>query len=495
MSNIRVTYSGLVAFVIGIAGVFTGLIYTVILTRSLSVTEFGTWNLVLGLIGYVVVFEPIISYWTTREVSRNIDSGRTALLSSGLLSTVAMIGYLFAAYVVGNQTNVDINILYSAVILIPIIFLNKTLTAINLGWKPHTISYGTLGYSVIQIPFAFVFLYHLDMGVFGVILSSIIAYVTSIGILGFYSFEKLKTTIKIKYLKKYFKRFWLPLYPGFGSMIYFLDVSIFSIITKSVEGVAIWAVCIVVPNIISQAALVSRAVYPKLLGDVNKDYLKGNITQLFYFSIPLTGLSIVFAEPALFLLNPIYREASLIVTFVSLFVFLNTLIGVFQSLLIGQEKVDVNDSSTLRDFLHSKLFHMPTITIIQYGIYIVSLTTMLLLLESSTSQLHLVMYWSIIAFLTQIPIIAYLYRLVYKTFGSVIDFKSMMKYLLISALVFGAVYFMIDEFLNYQNDLFSFVPLLLLLGIISIGFYIVITYVVDFRTKQLVQAILKEIKH
>lgn len=70
-----------------------------------------------------------------------------------------------------------------------------------------------------------------------------------------------------------------------------------------------------------------------------------------------------------------------------------------------------------------------------------------------------------------------------------------MKYLLISALVFGAVYFMIDEFLNYQNDLFIFVPLLLLFGMISIGFYVVITYVVDFRTKQLVQAILKEIKH
>ena len=76
MSGIRVTYSGLISFSIGLVGVLTGLIFTLIITRELSQEEFGTWSLIGGLTGYVLILEPIISYWTTREIARNKKSGK-----------------------------------------------------------------------------------------------------------------------------------------------------------------------------------------------------------------------------------------------------------------------------------------------------------------------------------------------------------------------------------------------------------------------------------
>jgi len=60
MSGIRVTYSGLIAFVVGILGIITGLVFTMIITRSLTLTEFGSWSVigsfempVLGYAGYL----------------------------------------------------------------------------------------------------------------------------------------------------------------------------------------------------------------------------------------------------------------------------------------------------------------------------------------------------------------------------------------------------------------------------------------------------------
>ena len=495
MSNIRVTYSGLISFVIGIISVFTGLIFTFIVTRTFTPIEYGTWNLINGLFGYVIIIEPIISYWTTREISRNLDSGKTAIFSSGLFSIIAIIGYIVVVFLVAPQTDVNQNVLFFAVMLIPVIFLNKTLTAINLGWKPHAISYGSLFYSIAQIPLALLFIYFLELGVYGIIITSLIAYIISIIILGIYGFEKIKTTFHKKFLKKYLSYFWISLYPGIGSMIYFLDVSIFSIITKSVEGLSLWAVSLVVPNIISQSALISRAVYPKLLGASNDQYLKGNLTQLFYFAMPLTALAITFSRPALFVLNPIYDEAATVIIFTSLFVFLNTISGVFQSLLTGTDKVDISESSTIQNYIRSKLFFMPTLSLIQYGSYAFFLTIFLLLFASHTSQLNLVIYWSIIALLTQLPITIYLYILVRQKFTSFLDYTSIFKYFFTSLIVFGLNFLLMENFLNYDVSFIEFIPNLLLLIGLTLGSYLTITYIVDSRTKVLFQSIFKEIKN
>ena len=78
MSNIRVTYSGLFFFIVGIVTIFTGLGFMLIVTRSLNPQEFGTWTLLYGLILYVTLIQPITSDWVTREVARGEKSAKTA---------------------------------------------------------------------------------------------------------------------------------------------------------------------------------------------------------------------------------------------------------------------------------------------------------------------------------------------------------------------------------------------------------------------------------
>ena len=83
MSEIRVTYSGLISFFIGLVGVVTGLILILIITRTLTSEEYGTWSLILGLIAYGLVAEQIFSFWAYREMARGLDSAKTAILFNG----------------------------------------------------------------------------------------------------------------------------------------------------------------------------------------------------------------------------------------------------------------------------------------------------------------------------------------------------------------------------------------------------------------------------
>ena len=107
MSGIRVTYTGLISLVGGIISIFTGVVFTLIITRSVTPEEYGTWGLIIGLITYVTLIGPIVSYWSTRDTARNIQSGKTAILSTMLISTGAISIYILISYLMSDYTNVE----------------------------------------------------------------------------------------------------------------------------------------------------------------------------------------------------------------------------------------------------------------------------------------------------------------------------------------------------------------------------------------------------
>ena len=71
----------------------------------------------------------------------------------------------------------------------------------------------------------------------------------------------------------------------------------------------------------------------------------------------------------------------------------------------------------------------------------------------------------------------------------------MIKYLVISAGIFGFTYFVMEEHLVYNERIFEFLPQLLLFVVIAAGGYLLISYFTDRKTKDLFNAILKEIRN
>jgi O-antigen/teichoic acid export membrane protein len=495
LSGIRVTYTGLISLIGGIISIFTGIIFTLIITRSVTAEEYGTWGLILGLVTYVMLIGPIVSYWSTRDTARNIQSGKTAIWSSMLLSIGAISVYIPISYLMSNYTNVENNVLLFAAILVPTMFINGILVAINLGWKPHAISYGTLAYGISSIPLALFLIYYLNFGVTGIIISVFLANIVSIIILFYYAKEKIVNRFNKAFLKKWLKFSWIPIYPGIAVLVTGFDISIFTIITGSVIGLAFWTAAMVFPAMISHTGLISRAIYAKLLEEKTKEFMSENLTLVFYFGIILISLVITFARPALYALNPIYEIAFPVAIIMSFEVFLSVFTNIFLLSLAGIERVDKFENSTFKDYLKSKLFFPQTIRLIQTCIYVLILTVGLLILVGfGSSNQELLLFWASIALITQIPLVCVLYYLVQKNIMIKLEISRIAKFALIAIGVFGFTYVLTNQFLVYSPDIASFIPNVLMFASFGVGLYIIITYLIDNKIRNLVHAVIYEIK-
>ena len=333
------------------------------------------------------------------------------------------------------------------------------------------------------------------MGIIGAISATVVAYLASIIILGIYARDKIRGKFKKEFFKKWIKLGWLSIYPGISNVIYHLDVIIFSVISGSVVGLAFYSASQTVSNLVANSSLVSQAVYPKLLEGGKNEHVQENLMQFFYFAFPLTALCIVFAKPALFALKPIYDIAMPVVVFMTIRAFLYSLGGIYNQFILGIEKVDINEKSTFSDYIKSKLFHIPTVILIQYTTYAVTMVIGLWLLKPHTnSTIDLVTYWSIISLGTQVPFTIYFYISARKHFKPKMNWKSLLKYLLTSTGIFVVIYLFMDRFLIYKRNILEFLPNVLLFAGIGIGSYILLTYLLDSRTKKLFNAIINEIK-
>jgi hypothetical protein len=270
---------------------------------------------------------------------------------------------------------------------------------------------------------------------------------------------------------------------------------IFSLLTGSVLGLAFYGAAYAVANVVGHAGFVSQSIYPKLLEGGKKEFLQENLSLFFYFAFPLAAISIVFAKPALFALNPEYEIAVIVVIFLTIRAFAYTLGGIKSGVILGIESIDLDEKATYKDFIKSKLFLIPTISLIQYSSYVGILAITLIILEPySLSTLDLVIYWAIISLATQVPFTVYFSLLVRKKIKISLDFKRLVKYFLISIGTFGITYYLMQEFLIYTKSIFQFLPNLLPFVVFGIGIYILITYITDLKTRELFNSIINEIK-
>ena len=494
MSNIRVTYSGLIGFVVGIVSVLTGIMFTIIVTRRLSPEEFGIWAIIGSMLAYFLIAEPIISYWSTRQIARGEPTGKTSLFSSTMFSFGTIPVYLILAYFVSSVSSEHLDFLLLGAVLLPVMFVSQTLVSINLAHKPHAISFGLLGFESIKIPAGLALVYFLVLGVTGAILAILVAYLGKIVIQLYFAQPKLKDKFSIQIFRRWIKLSWIPLYGNIGSFIWSLDIVLFSIITGSLVGVAYYGVSIAISSVIAHAGMISQAIYPKLLAEQKSEFIQENFSRLLYFAIPLLGFTIIFSKSALFILNPVYIIASTVVILLSFRTFFYVINGVFYKILLGVETVDVEKNPTFSKLVKSKLIQVPTIINIHYGLYIGILVSVLLLLNSTNiSDLDLIIIWSTISVALQIPFCIYIFILVQKSVNLSIPFVDISKYV-IGTIGFVIVFLLTSEsIIKFEISIYDFLPGFITQSIICIGVYIGITYIIDKKTRTLFKSIFYEL--
>jgi O-antigen/teichoic acid export membrane protein len=249
---------------IGLSSIVLGLLFVLILTRTMSSVDYGTWGLISGLFVYGLIFDHVFTFWAVRNSARGIESTKTSIVSSALFSTLGVVIYIIAAFIVGSEVESNINIIFFGAILIPLIFLNRILTSIISGWKPHIAAFGVLIFTSFEFLAALFLIHYFVMSIIGVIISVAIGYIVSNSVLLFTIRNKIKHKFQFHFLKKWLKLSWLPLYPTIGQSLLLLDITIFTVITGSVVGIAFWSAVMVISKLVESSGSFAGPVYAKL---------------------------------------------------------------------------------------------------------------------------------------------------------------------------------------------------------------------------------------
>ncbi len=495
MSGIRLTYAGLLALVIRLASVITGIIFTIIVTRNLTLEEFGLWRLIGGLISYVVIVEPVANYWVTRQIARGEEAGKTGIFTNGIFAAGASTAYIAMISFVSGATGSNYNLLLLSTILIPVTYISNTLEAINLGYKPQATSYGFIAFELAKIPMGLLLVEATRMGLAGAILATFVAFLARDFVLVYNAREKLRAKFSPALVKNWLRLSWLPLYNNIAGMILTLDVLLFSLIVGSVKPLAFYAAATAITAVIANSSGISQALYPKLLAENKKEYVEIALRRTFLFSIPILTAVIIYAKASLFILNPIYA-AAVPVVYISAFTSLAYVISTIMYNVVGAiERVDINLNSRIMDYVKSRLFIIPTLTYIQYGSYIGLLVTMLFIIKPLILEdLQLIVLWVIIGLITQIPFTIYSWRLAVKSLSFKFPWISIGKYSLISGIAATIMLILNDHILIYNNSIYIFAPRLAATLSIAGGIYFSILYAIDADFRVLASAIVKELK-
>jgi len=492
LSDIRVTYAGLIAFVVGIVSVLTGLIFVLIITRTLTPEEFGTWGLIIAVLNYLLISEVIINYWTVRQIARSEPVGKTGLLSSTFFILAAIPIYLAYVYFTSDQSNIIFDSMLLGIILIPVYFLSNALVQINLGHKPHAVSYGNLTFEITKIPLALGLIVFFELGINGAILTILLSYFARIIIQIYFGKNVLQTKFQFIILKNWIKLSIVPLYNTIPNYLKNLDIILYPIIIGSVIGIAYYFAAFTISNIVIHSSLIAQALYPKLLAEGKYKAISENFSLVMYFAIPLTTMTILFAKPGLFALNPEYQFADFIVGVLSLKILLIVLHKYFQQVLLGLENVDAENNVKFSKFLHSKLFYVPTINIIQYSSYII-IFVIILTSNSNISDLDLVLWWALLGLIIEIPFVIFLSILVHNNTEFSIKFKEIIKYLFAASVVV-VVYFLTSDFIiKYYISIYDFLPGVIMQAFLCVSVYLGITYAIDMKTRKTYQSIMNEV--
>lgn len=494
MSNVRVTYSGLIALVVSVIGVITGTIFILIVTRKLSPEELGLWTLIGTFVTYVFVVDPIVSYWSTRQAARGEQVGKTAMYIAGMFSVFGILAYLIISIFISDSLEIDFSILLLSTALVPLMFLHGALSGIANGIKPHSEQYGTLAFEFTKIPLGYFFVVFAQMGIYGAILTVILSNIVRIIILFLQLRKYLYGEFKLQFVKFWFKMSWLPMYAMIPSFAITLDVIIFASISNSLTGLAFWTAGLTVATLVTQSGTISQALYPKLIAIQKKEFAEDNLTKTLFFAIPFLALSIVLAKPLLHIINPIYIGASIIVYFLAARAFVNIFVNFSFNVTRAYEQIDKNQNSTFKEYLKSKLFVIPTLTYIMSGIYLGSLIPMLLFAPENWSEIELVQTWAMIFFASYVPFAVYGLISIKRNYGINLPWINILKYSIVTLLTSVILYYLSETYLEYKTSIWEFLPEILPLVIISGVIYLGLTYLIDNPTRLFFKSILAEIR-
>lgn len=485
MSNVRLRFSGIVRFIAIIFSLFTGLIFVTLITRNLSIEEYGQWNVIGSLIFYGTFPAIGLGYWFTRYAARNISVIRPGIFFSVGFSLMGVLVFFLASMVFLPDFSLLFTALVFAAMQVITATLVNSLNSVANGRNPSFSAYALVGFEIAKVILVLLAVYLTDFKLIEAIFALILAQLVQICIFiimlrgEFYIKGEIKNIIKI------IKTIWVPYYSRLSGLVLSSDILIITLMTSSFPQIAIFRIAMVFSTIIEYGGQLVYPLYIKLLGGGKEEDVLISTKLLLLFTLPMSIGIFILAKPLLYLLNPEYIISERILQILVGYSFSMVISTVFDHIIMGMEKVDVMQKIDHGRLLRSGLFKIPTINLMRIGSYIVGLTLITILFWSEEMALEQFgEIWALILLMTSIPITLYKFSIARKVIQIEFPWKEIVKYIF-AAIIMGILSYFLMQFLTYNPTITTFFPPLF--GIITIATisYFGILIIIDKGVREL----------
>jgi len=440
-NSIRLRYSGFVLFLFRLISVGTGLLNTLIITRNISIEEYGLFNNLNDILSYFTLAATIIPFWTMRFVARqHPGASKTGLVINAIIATIAAALYLFTISGILYALQIREEYLTTYMIGVFLIFENYlvvVLEAILRSKRPETIGFGLFVLEISKVPLSFLFIVILRIGLIGALLGLTLASLIQIIFYLKYLMHSFSGKIRWDYVKEWFKASLLNIYNIVGMRILALT-NIFLFIYIGELSRAYYGASQSIASIISYSSYLAFALYPKLLSGGGKEDVTTSLRMVLMFAIPMTLGAITISEDILSILNISYKVAKPVLMALSINAFLTTLSLIFSSVISGTEKIDVSAKISYREIVRSRLFLSITLIYIKAAMVVPS--TYLLFTSMPLDALTAAVYLALINILANILVMLAKYVIARRCLKFMVPWISIGKYFAASLLMAFVLY-------------------------------------------------------
>jgi len=340
--------------------------------RSITTDEYGIYGNISDVLTYFTLSSMIIPFWTTRFTARkHTGSPKTGLATNLLLSILFASIYVLLLPVITSTFHTEAYIIIYAVVAIDILELYTlyVFDAILQATQPQKTGYAFLTFEVCKVISGFILIIQLQLGLLGAIGSIIIAHIPQLIFYLKLTLHELKEKIRWDYAKQWVKASPINLYKDAGQRLpSFVLILLF--LYGGELARAYYGASLTFANIIGYSSLLAFALYPRLLSKSGPEDVSISLKMVFMFVIPMAAGAITLSDSYLTVLGKVYRPARPVLILLAVNALCISLSSVFNSIVLGTEKLDAEAKISIKKLVKSRLFLIFTLPYIQAAVAI-----------------------------------------------------------------------------------------------------------------------------
>jgi len=489
---ISVRRTGLVVFSARIGSVFTGLVFLLLMTRTLSTQQYGLWEVVLDVVTFASYPSGVLVYWATRDIARGLMRGKTVLGLNLALSGVGIAVYVVLSFFTAGTVRADWTTFLLATLLVPIGYWNQAGNAIVSGFNPVVGGYAVVVSEASKLAVAIPALLVFHAGIDGVILALMAANLAQAATSTLLCRGALKLPFDTVAGKRWMTRSWLTSLNYIPYNVGIADTYVASLVAGGTILVGHYQAAFAVATLAGYSSYLAVALYPLLLkGGAHEDLPSITLDLSLLFGIPMAVAAAALAKPILFVLKQqMYLDATtalMILAFASLAI---AVASILDQTISGRVTVDADDTAGFKHFLHSDLFFVFLVNLGSTAAYIIAVIVIVFAGKGDgTNYAPTLDLWALAQLVVYSAFLAV--RIPRVRRGGKLSLRpSLLKYVA-GSLIMGAFLVAASSLLSYGARSLDFGIEVAAIGLLGIAIYFGFVFATDIEFRRLTKRLLK----